>query len=230
MITDKSKYYIFCFITAIGLFSLLLLDGCKKQEKTYYDFKNTAGDFPGDALQYLQSQNGIYDSMLLALSRVTGLTDSLSSNAVTVFALNNNSFTLALQNLNGVRSLQSPPRQPLYISTLDSAQLDTLLCRYIIRGHYPTDSVSPYNDGVTVDGIRYGYEMQIQYEHASSSGYESGGPESLIFSDRNNSIFDRYWVGTTTNAVDIKTTNAIVHVLSPGHDFGFGQIVERMNK
>lgn len=226
----KHKNNISCFLVLAALFLATCLYSCKKQDTRYYNFKNTAGEFKGTALQYLQSQNGRYDSMLLAINRVTGLKDTINEENITLFALNNNSFTLALQNLNGVRARQSPPREPLYIATVDSAQLDTLLCRYIIRGDYPSDSISPYQDGLTVQSVRYNYEMQIQYQHANSSGYEKGGPESLIFSDRNNSIFDRYWVSTTTNAVDIKTSNAIVHILSPGHDFGFGQIVIRMNK
>lgn len=230
MMKIKNRYSFPRFMILACVLATVWSYGCKKQDNTYYKFKNSAGDFNGTAFDYLQAQNGIYDSMLLAVSRVTGIKDSLTSENITVFAINNNSFTLALQNLNAVRSQQSPPRDPLYIATVDSAQLDTLLCRYIVHGYYPTDSVSPYNDGVTVQTLRYNYEMQIQYQHASSSGYENGGPESLIFSDRNNSIFDRYWVSTTTNAVDIKTKNAIVHVLSPGHDFGFGQIVQRMNK
>lgn len=224
----KNKNRLSCFFILVAMF-FIVFGGCKKQNDTYYKFKNTAGRFNGTALQYLQSQGGVYDSMLLAISRVPGLEDTLNTENVTLFALTNGSFTLALQNLNQVRLRENPPRHPLSIATLDSSQLDTLLCRYIIRGHYPTDSISPYEDGLEVQSIRYGYDMQIQYQRATSSGYGEGGPESLIFSDRNNSIFERYWVGAVTNAVDIKTSNAIVHVLSPGHDFGFGQIVKRMD-
>src|SRR5699024_8999167 len=148
-----------------------------------------------------------------------GLKDSIKAGDITLFAMTNASFTLALTNLNEIRARNIPPRAPLSIARLDSAQLDTLMCRYVLRGIYTADSISTFADGLTVSSIRYDYLMQLEYKHTSSSGYENGGPEYLVFSDRNESIFDRYWVSANTNAIDLKTNNSIIHVLSPGHGF-----------
>lgn len=228
MIQNKKIPFLNILLT-IGLIALVMTS-CDKMDKTYYHFENHAGTFNGNAIEYLEAQNGVYDSMLLAISMVDGLKDSIIAGDVTVFAMPNACFALALENLNEVRERYDPPRTPLYLSSLDSAQLDTLMYRYVIKGLFNTDSVSQYADGITVTSLRYGYLMQLQYFHNSSSGYENGGPEYLEYSDRNASIFERYWVQATTNAVDVKTNNSYIHILSPGHDFGFGQIVKRMNK
>ncbi len=228
MIHNNKRLSLRLFL-AVGLIAFAI-SSCEKMDETYYHFENKSGVFNGNAIEYLESQDGVYDSMLYAIDRVVGLKDSIIAGNVTVFAMPNASFKLALENLNEVRERNTPPRPPLNLATLDSAQLDTLMCRYVIQGLYNTDSVSQYADGLTVTSLRYDYLMQLQYFHNSSSGYENGGPEYLIFSDRNKSIFERYWVQATTNAVDIKTSNSFIHILSPGHDFGFGQVVTRMNK
>ncbi len=225
---QRKKYYFIDLVVLLGLLGLLVT-GCTKMNKTYYHYDNEKSSFEGDAIQYLHAQNGIYDSMLLAIDQVTGLEDSIKAGDITLFAMTNASFTLALTNLNEIRARNIPPRAPLSIAQLDSAQLDTLMCRYVVRGIYTADSISTFADGLTVSSIRYNYLMQLEYKHNSSSGYVGGGPEYLIYSDRNESIFDRYWVSANTNAIDIRTENSIIHMLSPGHGFGFGQIVERMN-
>src|SRR5699024_1190064 len=111
-----------------------------------------------------------------------------------------------------------------------SAELDTLMYRYVIGGLVNTDSIGQLADGVTVESLKYDYLMQLQHFHKSSSGYHEGGPESLEYCVRHESILERDWGEATTNTVDIKTNNSYVHILSPGHGFGFGQIVTRMNK
>jgi len=224
---NKKRYY--NILLAIGLIIVTIV-GCEKMDDTYYHFENNLGNFNGNAIEYLQSRGGGYDSMLYAISRVTGLEDSIIAGGGTVFAMPNASFTLALENLNKVRQRAIPPRAPLSIATLDSAELDTLMYRYVIGGLFNTDSIAQFADGLTVESLKYDYLMQLQYFHNSSSGYQEGGPEYLEYSDRNESIFERYWVEATTNTVDIKTNNSYVHILSPGHGFGFGQIVTRMNK
>lgn len=208
-----------------------LLSGCKKTDDTYKNYMPTAGNFNGNALQYLQSQTGVYDSMLLAISRVTGLSDTLRANEVTLFAVSNRSFALALQNINQARKDSIPSMTPVSIRTLDSAVLDTFLCRYVLRGHATSDSLEAFTDGRFYPSVNYGYGMHMQYSQTNASGYKNGGPKAITFSDPKNSIFTRYWVRVNTITVDIKTTNATVHLLPPGHDFGFGgDFIRRINK
>jgi hypothetical protein len=213
-----------------GVIALVLLAGCKKDD-TYYNYDKETSVFDGNSYQYLQKGGGLFDSMLLVIDRCTGLKDSLVSGKVTLFAINNNSFNLAMRNLNLRRATMAPARPPLSLATLDSTQLDTLACRYILNGLYATERVVDNADGIQAPTIKYEYQMNLLYERVNAAGYEGGGPQQLFFSDPKQTPFEVFWVTTKTQIVNVKTTNGIVHVLSSGHDFGFGnEFVERMNR
>ncbi|MFT4092246.1 MAG: fasciclin domain-containing protein [Niabella sp.] len=211
-------------ITGISLFIIIMVCffSCKKIDTTYVDYQNTLGEYDGTALQYLQSQTGLYDSFLLAVSRVDGLEDTLSTEAITLFAVSNRSFTLALESINAARKDSTPEMEPVSISTIDVAALDTFLCRYILRGKIYSDSLLTSSDGLILDAVKYSYEMNAKYVSTNASGFVGGGPRQITFSDRKNSIFERYWVSVNTITTDISTTNAVINVLPPGHSFGFG--------
>lgn len=214
----------------LGVLLIAIAVGCTKADDTYKDYQNTAGRFNGNALAYLQSQPGVYDSMLLVINRLTGMQDSISKNNLTVFAASNRSFALALQNINQARRDSIPAMPEVSLSTMDSAVLDTFFCRYLIMGQQTSDSLKGFTDGRLFTSIRYGYNMQLQFTQTNASGYVNGGPQALIFSDPKNSVFTRNWIRTTTITVDIKTANAVVHLLPPGHDFGFGtDFIRRIN-
>ena len=211
--------------------ALLFAAACKKTDDTYRDFKNTAGTFNGTALQYLQSQTGVYDSMLLVINRLKGMNDTISRSNITIFAISNRSFALALQNINQARKDSIPAMPPVSLSTMDSAVLDTFFCRYIIKEQQPSEGLVGLTDGRLFTSLRYNYDMQMQLVRTNASGYLNGGPKAIIFSDPQNSIFVRNWIRVTTITVDIKTNNAIVNLLPPGHDFGFGNgFIRRINK
>ncbi|MCU7549416.1 fasciclin domain-containing protein [Chitinophagaceae bacterium LB-8] len=213
-----SSLLMLCLV-AISMFSLT---SCRKDD-TYYNYKTTAGAYNGTTYEYLQSQTGLYDSLLLVLGRVTGLADSLKTGSVTLFAANNSSFSLALQNINQARKDSLPKvLPPVTLSTMDSTTLDMFLARYIIPGKLASDSLKGYTDGRMAASIRYGYNMQVQYVPTNAAGFLNGGPKAICFSDPKNSLFVKNWVRVNTMTVDIKTSNGIVHLLPPGHDFGFG--------
>lgn len=225
-------------ISLLGIACILIIASCKKVDNTYVKYQTKAGNYHGNALQYLQSQPGIYDSMLLALSRVSRIGDSVANNDVTLFAVSNGSFSLALQNINQARKDSVPSMEPVSLSTIDSAVLDTFLCRYVLRGKHESKDIADFADGlffktiayVNRNGVDTAYSMQMQYTRTNASGYVGGGPAAIIFSDPKGSIFYRYWVRVNTMTVDIKTNNAIVHLLPPGHDFGFGnEFVRQVN-
>lgn len=221
------NYKKFALAAAIAL---LVIAGCKKDD-TWYNYDKETSVFNGNSYQYLQQGGGLFDSMLLVIDRLTGLKDSLTSRQVTLFAVNNNSFDLAMKNLNLRRANMVPALPPLHLATLDSTQLDTLACRYILRGLYNTDRVVNNADGILAPNIKYGYNMNLLYKRVNAAGYEGGGPQQLFFSDPKQTPFEVFWVTTKTQIVNVKTSNGIVHVLSSGHDFGFGnEFVERMNR
>lgn len=204
---------------------------CTKQDKTYYNYDKETSVFAGNSYQYLENSPELYDSMLFVINRLTGLKDSLVKGKVTLLAANNNSFKLAMEKLNLSRKNSVPSRPPLSLATLDSTQLDSLACRYILDGIYTTDRVINNKDGILVPNIKYGYEMNLLYERVNAGGYVGGGPQQLFFSDPKKTPFEVFWVTTKTQIVNVKTDNGIVHVLSSGHDFGFGnEFVERMNR
>ena len=210
----------------------------QKTDKTYVNFEPTAGNFKGNALQYLQAQPGLYDTMLLVLKRVPRLADSLAKGEVTMFAVPNKSFSLALQNINQARRDSVPSMRAMSWSTIDSAVIDSFLCRYVLSGKHVSAEISNLADGLFFPTIRYtsrsgrdtSYNMQMQFTRTNASGYVGGGPKAIIYSDPKGSIFFRYWVRVNTITVDIKSSNAVIHLLPPGHDFGFGdEFVKAVN-
>lgn len=218
--------------------ALIVLIACNK-DNTWRNYENKAGNFSGNAIQYLQSQPGVYDSMLLVMNRISRMADIAQREDITLFAISNRSFALALQNINQARHDSMPAMLPISLSTIDSVVLDTFFCRYLLQGKHPSSDVADLADGLFFPTIPYknrnlsdtNYTMQMQFARTNASGFEGGGPKAIIYSDPKGSIFYRYWVRVNTITVDIQTSNAIVHVLPPGHDFGFGnEFIRAVNK
>ncbi|WP_316783429.1 hypothetical protein [Pedobacter frigiditerrae] len=201
---------------------------CKKDSE-YYDYENNVKEFNGTVLQYLEAQPvNTFDSVLLVLNRLPALKDTLTNNNVTFFAPTNASFQAAIKNLNILRKSQG--KTPLYLKDCDLSSLDILTSRYIIRGSRTTEAYAPFADGVLYASVNYGYQMHIQYDKLNASGFVQGGPQSIIYSDPKNNIFEKYWERSNTNAVNIKAKNGVINVLAPLHDYGFNEFVSRVNK
>lgn len=223
----KNKKVRFLPLTAVVICCMALF-ACKKNESIYYNYQNTIKDFDGTALQYLQNQKGTYDSMLVVLNLLPGLKDSINTQKITLFAVTNPSFQVAIKNLNILRKDQG--KQPLYLKDLDLAQLDTMMCRYVLKDIRVTDDYKPFADGLLINSMKYNYPMHVQYKKLNASGFVEGGPQSVIYSDPKMSIFQKYWENATTDAVNIKTKNATINILVALHDFGFNEFVKRVNK
>ncbi len=204
------------------LFIAMIIISCSKNDRGYYNYQNSNAEFNGTAYEFLQSQNGLYDSMLYVINKATGLKDSLSQGNITLFAIPNTCFTLALNNLNTNRAEEHKPL--LYLCDLDSAQLDTLVCRYIIPLSITTDSINSFASGISYPSARYGHLMNLLYQRQDAEGFQGGGPQQIQFSDTKDTIFQRFWVSTTTVSVNIHVDNGIIHILSSQHEFGFGNI------
>ncbi len=208
--------------------AIVLVTACKKQDQGAYNFENKVNVYDGNVYSYFKSQPGVYDSLVKVIDRISWLKDTLATrSSFTVFAVTNRSFVLALQNLNELRSTQNKPS--LGLATANLSQLDTLTSRYIISGKFSTDSLL-LKDGVSLWSVRYNYEMHGQEKSGNAYGFVDGGPKSIIFSDVKGSQYISEWQQTTTQAVNIYTNNAIVHVLSPSHEFGFSEFTIRLNK
>lgn len=141
------------FIKYIGVLTILLLftiiySACKKNGG-YYDVEDSAAPFNGNIYEYLKSKPGVYDSLIVAVDRM-GLKKTLTDSNVTLFAVTNPSFQLALRNLNTLR--KQSDKDPLFLSNIDGIQLDTMVSYYIIRGVKPSDSLK-LQDGLNLTSV-----------------------------------------------------------------------------
>jgi uncharacterized surface protein with fasciclin (FAS1) repeats len=209
------------FLTASLAFA-----ACKK-EQGRYDFVNEVNVYNGDVYAYLKGQKQ-FDSLTKAIDRVPGFKNWMTQEQnLTVFALTNRSFEVAFIGLNKVRTSQN--KSPLGISSIDLGQLEILMDRYVIKGKLTTDSLK-FADGAFLRTARLDYEMNAVDKSSNASGLVNGGPKSIIYSDVKNSQYIKDWISTTTQAVNIHSKNAIVHIIASSHEFGFGEFVNRMNR
>lgn len=215
---------IFSYELVAASLALCLYAGCQR-DTGFYQAKESVHQFSGSSYAFLKSQKGTYDSFLYVLDRV-GLTDSLKNGSYTIFAPTNASFQQAIASVNQLRTIQGRPAQ--YLSTIPLNQLDTLACRYIIKGVVPSDSMTE-QDGKALTAVRYDYPMHGKLVSTSAEGYIGGGPQVIQYSDTKGVIYTRQWSTSNTVAIDIKTSNGLVNVLAADHVFGFDEFIQRMD-
>lgn len=207
----------------IGLLLLgsMLWISCSKDTGDY-NYVNRTINFPGTTYDYLKSKKGIYDSLLLVIDRLK-LTDTLKNNKITLFAVTNQSFEQVVSKLNTTRKLRGKP--PVYLNDIAIELLDSMVCRYIVRGNYTADSLIQ-TDGKMLKAVRYAYPMNGKLATANASGYKGGGPAVINYYFTKKSNFTKDWVLATADAINVRTANGIVHVLEQTHPFGFGQYTQ----
>lgn len=215
-----------CFFFLLGCIALSFVS-CKKENDGFYAYENTESVFDGNVYSYLRSKAGVYDSLFKVLDRVTWVKDSLEADSVTLFALTNNSFASAMQGLNLLRETQG--KSILDLNTVNLVELDTLMSKYLVKGLYSTDSLL-YVDGAALKTINYHFSMNGQRVKSDALGFVGGGPTSIYYSDTKESNFVKDWSRAQSQAVNIRTNNGVIHILSNKHEFGFGEFLTRMNK
>ncbi|MFD1166775.1 fasciclin domain-containing protein [Sphingobacterium daejeonense] len=207
-----------------SIFFLILVSSCSK-DSGYYNQSIQKVTYDGTILEYLQSKPGVFDSLLTVLNR-TKINAVLSGNEkMTLFAPTNQSFQLAIQNLNNTRKEADRPFE--YLTNVDLLQLDTMMAQYIVKGYYPSDSMT-LKDGAQLQDFKYQRTMNAKLTTASSSGFEGGGPKVIQYSDTKNSQFTRDWITASSASINIEAKNGIIHVLSTDHVFGFNDFVSRL--
>jgi len=200
---------------------------CQKGDNYFSNYSSESKVYDGTIYDYLKNQKGTFDSLVLVLERLPDLRRKLQNgdSTLTLFAVNNRSFELAIKSLNTTRALTK--KEPLFLEDVGLVDLDSFTNRYVLDQTYNTSDIAPFIDGVTVVSTKNNYNMHIQYKVLNASGYYQGGEQQIIFSDTNRSIFQRYWQRINTISVNIKTKNGVIHILSPGHDFGFGKFTSK---
>ncbi|NGM62162.1 hypothetical protein G5B30_09570 [Sphingobacterium sp. SGG-5] len=216
--------YIAMMLFAVYVFTANI--SCVKHEG-YYDYVNTESIYNGTAIDYFKSKAGTYDSLLFVLDMLPEYKDLIAAGDVTIFAPTNASFHLAMTNLNLVRQSQGKPS--LRLNELDLVHLDTLVSKYIVQGRQTTEQML-YVDGLEVNTVKNELTMHAQRIKQDASGYVGGGLVTVYYTDKKGSEFEILWVRSATQAVNIQTNDAVVHVLANGHEFGFGEFLTRMNK
>lgn len=202
-----------------------LIQSCQKTDG-YYNYVNTESVYNGTTYDYLVSKPGVFDSLLLVLNRVPEYREFLQSEEATLFAPTNESFAMAIGNLNLVRRNEN--KAALRLSTVELVELDTLLSKYMGVGSFPTDSMLNV-DGLYLPTFRHEQPMHGQRIKEESSGFAEGGLIRVYFSDTKGSNFVSQWIRSTSEAVNIRTNNGIIHVVGGNHEFGFNEFITRMN-
>src|SRR5699024_2410132 len=103
----KIVHYIGGFLLFAGVF----ISSCTK-DGGYYEPKVIERDFQGNAYEYLKSKPGVYDSLVKVIDRL-GMQSIVQDSNITLFALTNQSFQLAITNLNNLRRLADRPNEYL---------------------------------------------------------------------------------------------------------------------
>jgi hypothetical protein len=211
----------------VVLLSIMIGVSCQKGDNYFSNYSSESKVYDGTIYDYLKNQKGTFDSLVLVLERLPDLRRKLQNedSTLTLFAVNNRSFELAIKSLNTTRALTK--KEPLFLEDVGLVDLDSFTNRYVLDQTYNTSDIAPFIDGVTVVSTKNNYNMHIQYKVLNASGYYQGGEQQIIFSDTNRSIFQRYWQRINTISVNIKTKNGVIHILSPGHDFGFGKFTSK---
>ncbi|MGJ7031436.1 fasciclin domain-containing protein [Niabella hirudinis] len=215
-------YYMLCL--------LLLVAGvaCKK-DSTYRNDDPAGNKLPYNVYEYLQRQGRGFDSLLFIINK-SGLKDTLATQNVTFFIPSDASISSALVNYNNRRSGQG--LGPVALKDIDSSSLRQLLEYYITRGSWTADAIAENRDGIYLRTVGDRTTNVIQ-QTASTEGVENGGSNVLKYSFTYSSKWEEDWSSSRTSTTDIQLSNGIVHVLEPGHIFGFGtfhiRAAERQN-
>ncbi|WP_029275026.1 hypothetical protein [Pedobacter borealis] len=223
----KKKLYKHSLLLLMGVMGIYL-SACKKNDSPYYDYTNTVQTYKGTAMDYLKSKPNTFDSLLLVLDRFPALKDSLTNQKVTLFAPVNENFAASVKYLNQIR--KAGGRTPIYLKTADPVELEFMLSKYIVRGNLSTSVYASTVDGISVTAIDSSYPMHVKAIKADASGFVGGGATTLEYSDMFGSTIRLNWVTTTTNAVNIKTNNATINILTPLHSFGFDEFTYRLDQ
>lgn len=201
----------------------ILMVACQK-DGGYHEYTKTRSQVSANSYDYLKSQTGVFDSMVKVIDRLS-LERTLKSNKLTVLAITNSSFEAAIKNLNILRTENN--LKPVYLSDLDPYNLDTLFCRYILPGVFPTDSLLNAPDGRVFSSLKFNAGMNMLLFFQTASGFDRGGPQYINYSDTKGSFYISKWVRTSTSSMDMFTLNGVIHVLTPDHEFGFNEFISR---
>lgn len=199
--------------------------------------------------------NQKYDSMLVVINAVPGLKEQLEKEGeyFTVFAVPDKCFDHSFGQLNTYReqkklggelSLDDLLIEPFTVNDttfipinnrVDTVitihnydyrgQVDSLLCRYIFNGKYTTEEIIQEAGDVSLESYKYKYQMNMTCTRQPASGVMGEGVKKMIFSDMSNSQLKEMWKSANVVWHDIYTRNAVIHLLTDQHSFGYDKFI-----
>lgn len=220
---NTAKYYY------IGCLLLVLTGASCKKDNAYRNDEPEGSTLPYNIYEYLQRQGPGFDSLLFIINKA-GLKDTLASQNVTFFIPSNASINSAVVNYNNRRSGQG--LAPVSLKDIDSSSLRQLLVYYIPRGSWTADAIAVNRDGLYLRTVG-DRTVNVAQQTTSAEGVQKGGSQVLKYSFTYSSKWSEDWSSSRTSTTDIRLSNGVVHVLEPGHIFGFGtfhiRAAERQN-
>lgn len=232
--------YISRLFPAFIIMIIMFTASCKRDAGNYYNYAPKVSEYNGSVIEFLEKQTG-YDSLIAVLKKYPDIINYLTSgDSITLFAVPNQSFKLAVENFNASRVLSDSPRLYISPSVYNTSRTDSgmfnremlkiLISRYIIPGYYDFNTLSQSFTGVAGKSYNYGYEMNMRAVQESSTGSIKDGPKVIEFSDMNYSFYRQYWKPASTISVNTtKAGNVLVHLLSPDHEFGYSSFISYMS-
>lgn len=207
---------------------LYFIGSCKKSDDHYYDYHEKQ-TFDGSIYSYLSKQPHKFDSLILVLDYLPELKTFLDTEKdISFFAPSNKSFEIAINNLNAQRKQRK--LGPMYLEDIPIELIDSLLYRYMMVEEYSTNTLLESKDGISVPSFKKDYIMNIRAFNSTASGLQNIGQLQIDLNDTNGLTTEKDWLKATTELVDIKSNNGILHVLNPYHEFGYGKIAKTLIK
>lgn len=216
-------------------------------------YEGTFLEYLSDDANHLFNQK--YDSMLVIINAVPGLKEQLEreDEYFTVFVVPDPCFDRSFEQLNTYRaqkklggklSLDDLLIEPFTVNDttfvpinnrVDTVittrnydyrgQVDSLLCRYIFNGKYTTEEILKEAGDVSLESYKYKYQMNMTCTRQPATGVMGEGTKKLVFSDMSNSQLKEMWKSANVVWHDIYTRNAVVHLLTDQHSFGYDQFI-----
>ncbi|MDO4162800.1 MAG: hypothetical protein Q4D56_00230 [Bacteroides sp.] len=204
------------------------------------DFSSAGITF--DSLLYLIGQNAYLEKLLssdsvnVTLFAVPDACFDLAFTALNAYRHSNNlgddlvlddflidAFTLVDTVINDAGTSYA---DTMYVSTTYDyrAQLDSLLSRYVFAEAVTTDYIMEEDGAVELGEYAYGHTMRMEADRGYASGASELGSKWLNLIEMNGTKSQSEWITCRTMTTDVETTNGVVHIVSPQHEFGFNEM------
>lgn len=105
------------------------------------------------------------------------------------------------------------------------ADLEGLMCRYLFDTQITYKSVEEDGGRSLVEALKTYRQMMVETTRDNASGLVGSGVRSLNLIERNGSAISTKWMSAEVEKMDILTTDGVIHVISPNHIFGFGEML-----